>query len=92
MKRSIIVLGSVMITILVIVAYLFGHHKSPNYDFRYDKISQGDITVFVTATGTINAVTSVDVGTQVSQTDQQRVDKYRPQFESRVTRSSGEHK
>jgi len=34
--------------------------------FRLDTVSQGDITVYVTATGTINPVTTIDVGTQVS--------------------------
>jgi HlyD family secretion protein len=66
MKRSIVVAGSIIIAIVVVIAYLFARHKSPDYSFRFDKISQGDLTVFVTATGTINAVTSVDVGTQVS--------------------------
>ena len=65
MKKIIII--SVIIIALVVSAYfLFFNKGDTAYTFRFDKVAKGDLTVFVTATGTLNAVTSVDVGTQVS--------------------------
>lgn len=56
-----------VILIVAIGGYLLLFGKGKNkYDFRFDKVSKGDVTMSITATGTINAVTSVDVGTQVS--------------------------
>jgi len=44
---------------------MFGSN-SPRYDFRFDRVSRGDVDMHVMTTGTLNAVVSVDVGTQVS--------------------------
>ena len=66
MKRK-IAIWSVGIVVLAVAGYfIFTGGSSKKYDFRLDKVSRGDINVTVTATGTINAVVSVDVGTQVS--------------------------
>jgi HlyD family secretion protein len=66
MKKRIL-LPVVALPVLVIAIYLvFFRGDGKKYEFRFDKVSQGDITMTVTATGTINAVTTVDVGTQVS--------------------------
>ncbi len=62
-----ILVSSIIIIALGVAAYfLFFNKTNTPYTFRFDKITKGDLTVFVTATGTLNAVTSVDVGTQVS--------------------------
>ncbi|RPI06214.1 MAG: efflux RND transporter periplasmic adaptor subunit [Ignavibacteriae bacterium] len=66
MKKSFYIYGSVVVVVIIGVILLFARSKNNNYDFRFDKVTQGDLTVYVTATGTINAVISVDVGTQVS--------------------------
>ena len=66
MKKSYLIYGSVVLIVLAGVFLLFGRTKNQNYNFRLDKVTEGDLTVYVTATGTINAVISVDVGTQVS--------------------------
>jgi HlyD family secretion protein len=66
MKKKIYVYGSIVVAIFIVFFFLFGGKKTPAYEFKTDEVSQGDMTVYVTATGTINAVTSVDVGTQVS--------------------------
>ena len=66
MKKKVII-SSVAILALAIAGYfIFLGSSTRKYDFRFDKVSKGDVTMYVTATGTINAVTSVDVGTQVS--------------------------
>lgn len=64
-KRAII--PAVALPVLLIALYaLFFRGGGKKYEFRFDKVSEGDVTMTVTATGTINAVTTVDVGTQVS--------------------------
>jgi len=66
MKRKVLISSGAVIVIAVAGFFLFFRGGSNKYEFRFDKVSRGDLTVYVTATGTINAVTSVDVGTQVS--------------------------
>ncbi len=59
--------SAIILVAVVVSGYLaFGRKDSNKYDFRFDKVSTGDMAVYVTATGTISAVISVDVGTQVS--------------------------
>jgi HlyD family secretion protein len=65
MKKRIII-PAVLLLLAVAVFLIFFRGANKKYEFRFDKVSQGDITMYVTATGTTNAVTSVDVGTQVS--------------------------
>lgn len=64
---------AVMITIIVLILiavglffYLRENGKSAAY--KTEKVSRGEIKSVVTATGTVNAVTTVSVGTQVSGT------------------------
>ena len=58
---------SLVVLVGFVAAYLlFFRSAKDTYEFRFDKVSRGDITMNVTATGTINAVISVAVGTQVS--------------------------
>ena len=66
MKKKLYVGGAIIVVLAVSVFFLFAKRDSRKYDFRFDKVTQGDLMVYVTATGTINAVISVDVGTQVS--------------------------
>jgi HlyD family secretion protein len=66
MKRHIIIPAVALPVLLVALYVVFFRGGGKKYDFRFDKVSQGDITMTVTATGTINAVTTVEVGTQVS--------------------------
>lgn len=67
MKKKVFII--IAIIILLIAAMLifkpFGK-KSPGYTFETVKAEKGKIANVVTATGTIEAVTSVDIGTQVS--------------------------
>ena len=66
MKKSIYIIGTVAVVLAVCAYVLFAKRDNRKYDFRFDKVTKGDLMVYVTATGTINAVISVDVGTQVS--------------------------
>ena len=66
MMKKIIVSGTILLVIAVGSYFLFFRGTPHEYDFRFDAVSRGDLTVYVTATGNINPVTSVDVGTQIS--------------------------
>ncbi len=65
MKKVLIII-SVIIVLGVAVYFFFVKSNAESYSFRYDTISKGNLTLYVTATGTLNAVTTVQVGTQVS--------------------------
>lgn len=66
MKKRAVYSSAVIVVLAVAGFFIFMRNGSRKYDFRFEKVTNGDLTVYVTATGTINAVTSVDVGTQVS--------------------------
>jgi HlyD family secretion protein len=65
MKKLILPISAVVVLAIVLILVFFRGGKQP-YEFRFDKVSQGDIQMTVTATGTISAVITVEVGTQVS--------------------------
>lgn len=63
----------IFIPILIVVVFIVGiflFFKSSDNDLEYiiEKVDKGDITTMVTATGTVNAVTNILIGTQVSGT------------------------
>jgi HlyD family secretion protein len=67
MKRRYLYVGSAVAIVLVVVllfAYLRGAKQS--YSFETVKIGKGTISNTVTATGTLEAIKTVSVGTQVS--------------------------
>lgn len=70
MKKKIVVLS--VIALVIVAAGLFFYFKGngKNTAYKAEKISRGEIKSTVTATGTVNAVTTVSVGTQVSGTIQ----------------------
>jgi HlyD family secretion protein len=65
-KYKLVVPIAVVVVLAVVSYFLFLRKGTPEYTFRLDRVSTGDITMFVTATGIVNAMVSVDVGTQVS--------------------------
>lgn len=71
MKKKISII--VMVVIVLILAgggLLFFRNGAKDSKYRTERISRGDIRATVTATGTMNAVVTVLVGTQVSGTIQ----------------------
>lgn len=66
MKKIIAVV--VIVIILGIAAFIFIRSKENGIKYRTEKVAMGNIEASVTATGTVNAVTTVLVGTQVSGT------------------------
>ncbi len=65
-----ILIGILIILILGAIAFELFKLKSKenNLKFRTEKVARGDIEATITATGTVNPVTTVLVGTQVSGT------------------------
>lgn len=67
MKKSYwIIIGVVIVIAAVAVYFLFGKKKDSTIEWRTAKVEKGDIQVTVRASGTLQAVTTVQVGTQVS--------------------------
>ncbi|HBU06009.1 MAG TPA: efflux RND transporter periplasmic adaptor subunit, partial [Nitrospiraceae bacterium] len=63
-----ILIGIAIVIVLGIVVFFAFRKKENGLNFRTEKISRGDIVETVTASGNVNAVTTVLVGTQVSGT------------------------
>ncbi|MFN8241811.1 MAG: efflux RND transporter periplasmic adaptor subunit [Bacteroidales bacterium] len=67
MKKSILITGLVVVAVIaVILALKPFSSKEETVTFETVKVEKGSIANSVTATGTIEAITTVDVGTQVS--------------------------
>lgn len=67
MKKKVLIISAVVVVVIVAILVIkpFGK-KDAAYTFETIKVEKGKISNVVTATGTIEAVTSVEVGTQVS--------------------------
>lgn len=63
-----IVIGIAILAIIGAAAFFVLGNKGGAPQFRTEKITKGDLTTVITATGIMNAVTTVLVGTQVSGT------------------------
>ncbi|MEW6016065.1 MAG: efflux RND transporter periplasmic adaptor subunit [Candidatus Zixiibacteriota bacterium] len=66
-RRNLIFIGALVI-VIVGAAYLWSRNGSDKLSYRVEKVDRGDIVVSISATGTLNAVTTVLVGSQVSGT------------------------
>jgi HlyD family secretion protein len=64
MKR--IIIGAVIIVVLVVAALLLFTGKGGGVEYMTEPVTRGDVVQSVSATGTVNPVTTVNVGTQVS--------------------------
>jgi len=67
MKKKLLVTGVLVILALAVAGWAIKAGKK-GVQYRMEKVSRGDIVSVVTASGTINPVTTVQVGTQVSGT------------------------
>ena len=57
-----------VIVVIFAVAFILFRNRGNAVKYRTEKVTRGDIEAVITATGTVNAVTMVLVGTQVSGT------------------------
>ncbi len=78
LKRHWLIVGLVVVAIAVYAAFQFRSIEQPKYFTT--KVDRGEIRQVVEATGTINAVTTVQVGSQVSGT----ISRLNADFNSRV--------
>ncbi len=69
MKKYIII-GSIVVIALSIILFFVFNKSNGKQKFVTEKIVRGDIKSTISSTGTVNAVTTVQVGTQVSGTIQ----------------------
>ncbi len=63
-----IIIGVAILVIIGVAVFFVISNKGNVPQFKTEKVAKGDLTTVVTATGTVNAVTTVLVGTQVSGT------------------------
>ena len=63
-----VIVGIGLVAVIAVIALLIRHFVSAQQApaFRFTTVERGDIQALVSATGTLNAVTTVSVGTQVS--------------------------
>ncbi|MFB3908627.1 MAG: efflux RND transporter periplasmic adaptor subunit [Candidatus Eisenbacteria bacterium] len=67
--RGRIILGAIVLVIAAIVVWrIVARDEAQATTFRTEEVQRGDVRVTVSATGTLNAVTTVQVGSQVSGT------------------------
>jgi HlyD family secretion protein len=63
-----ILITSAVVVVIAVAAFLIFRGNGNKPKFRFAEVTRGDIEMSVTATGTVNPVTTVLVGTQVSGT------------------------
>lgn len=66
MKKKIIYILIAVIGIGAIAYFTFFKEGSKKTEYTYSEITKGNLKVVITSTGTLDAISSVDVGTQVS--------------------------
>lgn len=66
-KRKMIVVGSLVVALILAGAIYFNNSGTPMH-YKMEAVQRGDISVIITATGKVNPVTRVQVGTQISGT------------------------
>ena len=64
-KSVLLIIGAVLVLLLIIL-FLTHHKKKQEVSFTTAKVTRGAISNVITATGTIQALKTVEVGTQVS--------------------------
>jgi len=66
-KKTIIIIGAAVVLLILIGAIYLGNGRS-GFNYKLETVQRGDIAVIITATGKVNPVKRVQVGTQVSGT------------------------
>jgi HlyD family secretion protein len=66
MKKKIIIYGLIAAAVLIIAYLLFFRNNAQIEKFKFTQIKRGNIITMISSTGTMEAVSTVDVGTQVS--------------------------
>ncbi len=80
MKKKVIIISTVIIGLLLVAYFLFFRGDAKETKFSYVQIARGDLNVIISSSGTIQAIKTVDVGTQVSG----KIDRLLVDFNSQV--------
>ncbi len=65
-KKNVTLIAVIVVVIGIIAWFCLGSKKESKTNFEMTKVTRGNVSTSVTATGTVDAITSVEVGTQVS--------------------------
>ena len=65
-KRNLILVSTIIVIVCIIMYIFSGSKETGKMNFDNAKVARGSVSTSVTATGTLEAITSIDVGTQVS--------------------------
>lgn len=68
MKKKTILIAIIVLILIAVGLFFYLRETGKSAAYKTEKVSRGEIKSVVTATGTVNAVTTVSVGTQVSGT------------------------
>jgi len=82
MKKKAIIISLVIIGLALIAYYFFFQGDGKTTKFTFAEIKKGDLNVIISSSGTIQAIKTVDVGTQVSG----KIDRLLVDFNSQVKR------
>ena len=66
MKKKIIIPGLIVIALVALYFVFFSNSNSDTNKFTFARLTKGDLNTTITSTGSLQALTTVDVGTQVS--------------------------
>jgi len=82
MKKKAIIISLVIIGLALIAYFFFFQGDEKTTKFTFAEITRGDLSVIISSSGTIQAIKTVDVGTQVSG----KIDRLLVDFNSQVKR------
>lgn len=66
MKKKYLIYGIIVVVVIVTAFLLFSNGETENGKFNFVEVKKGSITNAITSTGTLEALSTVEVGTQVS--------------------------
>jgi HlyD family secretion protein len=66
MKKKYLIYGIIAVVVIVTAFLLFSNGETKNGKFNFVEVKKGSITNAITSTGTLEALSTVEVGTQVS--------------------------
>lgn len=84
MKKRVLFIAIIAVSLLVSAYFIFVKGSQKEAEYTFGEVTKGNLKVVITSTGTLDAVSSVDVGTQVSG----KISKLYADFNSEVKKGS----
>ncbi|MFA6978781.1 MAG: efflux RND transporter periplasmic adaptor subunit [Ignavibacteriaceae bacterium] len=66
MKKKVLIISPIVIAVALLIYFFFFQEDEKETKFTFTEITRGDLNVIISSSGTIQAIKTVDVGTQVS--------------------------